>query len=143
MTENYESARQRLTGASRHPEETYSHGGGNVLVVSSELAVQLLGSPRSSGESGCRLEKMRTLYILHLTEMYSQYIRNKIHIDILFLQISWKEGNGPSARLAVHLLGMDWVSPRVASGRDPRINDADVQIPAMVDRSFPPHRITV
>lgn len=56
--------------------------------MSSELAVQLLAEALGSSEKAVAL-KMRMLYILHLTEMYSQYIRNKIHIDILlFLQIS-------------------------------------------------------
>lgn len=71
--------------------------------------------------------------------MYSQYIRNKIHIDILlFLQISWEKGNGHPQGWPVPLFGHGLGIAACQFGpQSPRINDADVQMPAMVDRSFP------
>lgn len=64
MTENYESARQRLTGALQTIcEETYSHGGGNVLVVSSELAVQLLAEALGSSEKAVALKNADVVHI--------------------------------------------------------------------------------
>ena len=64
MTENYESARQRLTGALQTIcEETYSHGGGNVQVVSSELAVQLLAEALGSSEKAVALKNADVVHI--------------------------------------------------------------------------------
>ena len=51
MVESYEDARERLVGAMKEIcEETYARGGGNILVVSSELAAQLLAEAFGGGE---------------------------------------------------------------------------------------------
>lgn len=62
MTEGYEAARKRLEGALREIcEETYAKGGGNILVVSSELTAQLLAEAFSGSGKAVPMKNAETV----------------------------------------------------------------------------------